>query len=347
MQTDIHFYGTYTIARLAGFEAEDARVIATAAQFVDDSTDKNSEKNDDGEMLFSIATAHHPVDAAVKSFTLPEEHRLVWIPFHFYPGGQGNTFEEQLLCIKNGPLVNKMFDSHLALKDKPFYLHLLGIAAHVYLDTFSHYGFSGICSDLNRIHNDSIELHVQDNSIHKDIIDKANYFFRKYKSEIGEWGSKGLGHGAVATYPDRPYLSWNFKYEKGRYGNGVESGMRNNQKTYLEGLKALHKKLSRAARNKYSNPGIQRFPDGEINMILAVEGHGAKRIESWKQFLKNHFEEHIVEYSHKDWGNQKDDFDKTVSPDHISDCYRFHQAATHHRWYTLKDLMPEHGIYAV
>ena len=31
----------------------------------------------------------------------------------------------------------------------------------------------------------------------------------------GEEASGGLGHGAVATYPDRPYLVWSFDYVNG------------------------------------------------------------------------------------------------------------------------------------
>ena len=36
MQLDMHYYATYAMARAAGIEPDDARIIATSAQFVDD-----------------------------------------------------------------------------------------------------------------------------------------------------------------------------------------------------------------------------------------------------------------------------------------------------------------------
>ncbi len=39
-----------------------------------------------------------------------------------------------------------------------FALELVGVAAHVYMDTFSHYGFSGISSSLNSVDGDTCEL---------------------------------------------------------------------------------------------------------------------------------------------------------------------------------------------
>lgn len=36
MQLDMHFYGTYAMARAAGLNVKTCTTIATAAQFVDD-----------------------------------------------------------------------------------------------------------------------------------------------------------------------------------------------------------------------------------------------------------------------------------------------------------------------
>lgn len=361
MQIDIHFYGTYAIARLAGFDEKDAVVIATAAQFVDDSTDDNSEKNDEREMLFSISTAHHPKQAATRSWTHPEGHRLVWVPFHFYPGGRGKNLEEKLLCVKDSPIVRQMVKNHIEMHKKAFYLHLLGIMSHVYIDTFAHYGFSGFCSDLNKIDGDSIELDVKTPKIENYISDKAEKFFAKYKNEAklfwqkirdagmsagAEGLSDGLGHGAVATYPDRPYLKYKFKYEHGRYGNGTDSGCRNNPETFLEGLKKLHAHLTEAAKRKYANSSPKEFPEDEIKTILQMESEKEGRVKAWQKFIKETIGDTNAEsYQGEDWAKQKDNFDKLKPPNNIGDAYRFHQAAAYHRWYTLKDLLPEHEIY--
>ena len=164
MQKDMHYYGTYAIARVAGLKPKDARIVAYSAQFVDDSTHLHSEIHDDGGMLYGIATAHHCAQSGKKHLLhkIKEvithrkigniDQRRVWVPFHFYPGNQGSTFSEKLICRKNSDLVNKMFDNHIEQTKKiPYILQLIGIASHVYMDTFSHYGFSGKSSRNNKV----------------------------------------------------------------------------------------------------------------------------------------------------------------------------------------------------
>ena len=63
MQKDMHYYGTYAIARVAGLKPKDAQVIAYSAQFVDDSTMTDSQMHEDGGLLYGVATAHHPKQA--------------------------------------------------------------------------------------------------------------------------------------------------------------------------------------------------------------------------------------------------------------------------------------------
>ncbi len=353
MQIDIHFYGTYAIARLAGFEKSDAETIATSAQFVDDATEKNSKKNKQEEMLFGICTAHHGKGAVATSTFNPENHRLVWVPFHFYPAGTGETLHEKLLCLKDSKIVNQMFGNHIEMHEKGFYLHLLGIAAHAYIDTFAHYGFSGICSELNEIESGSIDLKVTNPEIHKYIEEKSKKFWETFKGEIvgaiAEKASGGLGHGAVATFPDRPFLSWSFQYSKPRHGQGIESGERNNKETYLEGLTKLYDHFVCAAKKKYASPPIKPFPQDAIKNVLAIEAKKEGRINKWKEFINKHCDadDQPADFHGDAWAKQIDDFENTMAPNHIGDCYRFHQAAAYHRWYTLKDLLPEHEIYVV
>lgn len=350
MQIDMHFYATYACARLAGFEKKEANIIATAAEFVDDAHYDNSGKNANNEMMFAICTAHHLKNIPRVSFENMEEHRLVWVPFHFYPGGKGKTLDEKLLCIKDSDIVQQMFSNHLNMKDKSFYLQLLGIASHVYLDTFSHYGFSGICSNLNHIKGSSLESEIEDDKIKGYVEAKDKRFLKKFIEEMlsvgAEIASQGLGHGAVATYPDRPYMKWRFEYSQGRYGNGKDSGRRNNTDTFLEGLQKLHKLLQSAAKSKYATPKTHEFPEDKIKEILGLEAEKKDRSEAWIQFIKQTFNEETPTYYGADWNNEKDNFDDT-KPGTVGDCYRFHQAAAYHRWYTLKDLLPEHEIYVV
>ena len=84
MQEDMHYYGTYALARAAGLDVKYARVIAYAAQYVDDSTTNDSEVHEDGGMFETTATAHTNAEAALNSATDHLEQRKVWVPFHFF-----------------------------------------------------------------------------------------------------------------------------------------------------------------------------------------------------------------------------------------------------------------------
>lgn len=384
MQIDMHFHATHAVALLAGLSEEDALIVATAAEFVDDADYKNSGKNKNREMLFAICAGHHPAGAATVSLFHPEGHRLVWVPFHFLPGGEGNTLEEKLLCVKNSKIANQMFEHHTEQTSKNFYWHLVGIASHVYLDTFSHYGFNGIVSELNRVVQKSIDLKVHDTKMREYILKKAKEFSRKYGAEIsnnklgsgfcakclkvlvypitinlwnryvlpivGETGSNGLGHGAVATFPDRPYLVWSFRYEQPRgKNNSAESGERNNPKTFLEGLENLHGHLAKAANRKYPETAKPRDffqVKEEMANIISREATGEDRCNLWKEFIRKHFGIES-EYRGDDWNKEKDEFENKHPSEDVGHCYKFHQAAAIHRWYVMKDLLPEHGIYCL
>lgn len=346
MQIDMHFHATHAIALLAGLSKEDALIVATAAEFVDNATENNSEETANREILFAISTAHHLAESVLNSWTHKQKHRLVWVPFHFLPGGEGNTLEEKLLCVKNSDIAKEMFEHHIKQSDKEFYYHLLGIASHVYLDTFSHYGFSGIASKLNEIAGKSIKFEVKDEKIKNHIVEKAMKFAAKYGNEALEFGSKGLGHGAVATYPDRPYLTWEFEYEHSRgKNNRTKFGPRPNPETFFEGLKELHHYLSQATSNTSGTRSFSQVED-EIRGILATEGKKQERCDLWIKFIKKHFNEESI-YPGDDWNKEKDEFENSDPSKGVGECYRFHQAAAIHRWYVMKDLLPKHKIYCL
>lgn len=183
MQIDMHFYGTYALARASGIPPRDAKAIAYAAQYVDDSTSQDSERHDDGGLLYGIATAHHDWQCVINRKVHPDEQRRVWVPFHFIPGGAGDSFEERLLCIKDSPIAQKMIEHHIgvASNGSPFGLHLLGIAAHVYMDTFSHYGFSGVGSKYNSVKEETIKtIGVKDKNMEEYLINKFGKFIKDY-----------------------------------------------------------------------------------------------------------------------------------------------------------------------
>lgn len=93
MQRDMHYSGTYAMARATGIKRDASKVIAATAQFVDDNAEKNSVKFRDG--------ARHAVNR--KNIDLKDQ-RKIWVPFHFLPGNHGGAYTERLACRKDSDI---------------------------------------------------------------------------------------------------------------------------------------------------------------------------------------------------------------------------------------------------
>lgn len=252
-----------------------------------------------------------------------------------------------------------MFDEHIgkaiqAENKCPFGLHLLGIAAHAYMDTFSHYGFSGFSSEYNKIVNTSIKaektyeyekLHTRiDKILNNDIL--GHYLIDFVKSDFAESGESALGHGAVMSLPDMPFLEWEFDFELPRPGNGAHS-YRNNVEHFAKATKALYSKFVEFAKTKYDG-SIQAIPydsfADDVLKVLKTVGRKPDRIKAW--YYHGLLPEDSSEYCPEKWANEVSKFEtlKTSKFGLNLDCYKFHQAATYHRYYVLKDLLPRYGI---
>lgn len=366
MQVDMHFYGTYALARMAGLSTKDAHTIAYSAQFVDDSLKSDSAPHEDGGLLYGIATAHHNSATIINRVVDPEEQRRVWIPFHFIPGAIGDTLSQKLTCTKNSTVVNTLVDEHISkAKNSDYGLHLMGIACHVYADTFSHYGFSGVSSRENKIVQNSVRCEVANPKMKKLIEGSFSSFINKYlpESVLSNWREFALGtsqelvgylgHAGVGNYPDMPYLKWEYQYEKS--GKKVQ---RENIVDFEEACKALYKKLVMFGKSHYKNHQIKSdIEDPEIfnyiREILCLELDREGRIEAWKRaILKGKLysidsnEIDFLNYDCELWEGQKQIFTKgPSSADGVHlDVYKFHQAAAYHRYYVIKDLLPRFGL---
>ena len=371
MHIDFHFYGTYAMARAAGINPETATVVATAAQFVDDNAASDNVRFQDGARIDKEATAHHLLDTE----NLDEhDQRRVWVPFHFFPGNVGESYTERLKCRMDSALVQEMCDHHLELHSSVFAKEILGIAAHVYADTFSHYGFSGVSSRGNKVDNSSFRFHkeVDDDAedLNAEIRNSTNEdkdrFFGKWgphgrlianiKSWTAEVASGALGHGSVAKFPDLPFLVWSFEYERPDAEINGTLSKRRNPITYLTACRKLHDMFRKFAEYREDvNAGDGRdFDDIEesVREILNTQADKAGRIKAWKdaalsgQLFGNGNGEDIPDYQGKQWNESWARLDRS------EDCgcafelpvWRFYQAASLHRTYVLRDLLPKHGL---
>jgi len=342
MQYDMHYYGTYTLAATAGFSNEEAEIIACSAQFVDDNSFHDWIIAHDGGGIQGIPTAHHPLESGIR-MAMPHsghnECRLIWVPFHFLPSGAGSSFEERMITLPNSRIAKDMMVHFSSNTESPIALYSLGIASHVFMDTFAHYGFSGIQSDRNSIKSDTLKIDTgHSQSIREYIEEKAVQFSSIFGSEAK------LGHGAVFTYPDRGYLKYSFQYENG------EISERDNTKTYLYGASELYKHFVKACANK----PIFKWNEIEqgIKDILQKEATAEERVGFWLDSIENGVFKGVQlpkKYEPDTW-NQKLQFsiNKKVHSDFLLEqpCL-FLKAAHRHRSYVLEDLLPKNGISLV
>jgi len=211
MDIDFHFGTIYVLARWAGFNNENARIIATSSQFVDDNI---------SEEISTLPTAKKFNKAGIlirysghklwENILNDEGNEQVWIPYHFLPGLQGTTEEEKLVCKKNSLLAKSLATklSQITMDDHN-YAFKLGIGLHVYADTWAHQEFSGIVTVKNMV------VGLAYKQFGEGIVND----FLEVATSVGFDMSAPLGHAAAIHWPDRPYAEWrsDTKFENGRY----------------------------------------------------------------------------------------------------------------------------------
>lgn len=172
MNQDFHYNATYFAAKLAGYTAEEALTIASAAQFVDDCIPEVMPQNGYVNQIPTCEDASKLFDHFVgpAPYKIPDimARRRIWSYFHFLPGNFDNrvkyegmqtktaasgekwSFEYagaeafKLMSLPRSEMAKKMIDD---LIDKvprvsnP--LELIGLRMHVLADTWAHSYFSG------------------------------------------------------------------------------------------------------------------------------------------------------------------------------------------------------------
>jgi len=374
MDIDMHYYGTYALARAAGIRADAAHTIATAAQFVDDSTLTETIVHPDGARFRGEPTAHHPTE--LLPINNLDDQQNVWVPFHFLPGGAGTSQSQRLVCTKDSAVAREMIAHHLDVAGNPacsYALTLMGVTAHVYADTFAHYGFSGGSSRVNRIDATTLEA-LNGDPLSNPSIDA---FFTKFGRQggllanfragissfvggqlSGVAGEGALGHGAAATFPDQPYLEWRYTYELPQIA-GRSAVERQNVTDFEEAAAALYRMFREfvSRRTIFADDASQvdfQHIQGTIKELVRVALPSDRRIAAWQRAMSDgkltrSGSETIPAYSHRDWRNQTANLKNLERPELASavPAYQFHQAAAVHRYYVLRDLLPHHGVYVI
>jgi len=356
MQQDMHFYGTYAVARSAGLAPQVALTVANAAQFVDDAEINYPLELADQTTITPVCTAHAMCD--FHNF-LASDVKRVWLPFHFLPGLVGQNIEERLIC-RPGRVGNSSVDALVSFvtsnRKELFGPHLLGIASHIIEDTYSHFGFAGAVTDYNAVVQDSIDTsEIKDTSIAKHVTNKLFRQFDRMKGAAGELARSG--HGAVSELPDRPYLKWSFKYQASLASHprveGTLTAEHDNTALYLEAAERLYYIYTEWGQNNihvatplnarpYSN--IKE----RIRSILSFEGEKMDRCEKWLEAIREGYlfdvqagEVDELVYDKESWSPVG--LAELDSPEE-TDAYKYIQAARTYRDHMLETVLPGLGL---
>ena len=185
MDIEFHYYMTYLIARRAEFKKNDAFPIAYSSQYTDDNQETyRIVDNDSGKAYLNYLSQ-------TEDITKPQEDRLNVYPlFHFCPAAKEEAFVRSpmrrdghlslLTTIPGNGNARRILKESLNSRS----LHRVGIATHMYADSFCHKDFTGWKDDFN---------------------------YTKLGGFLGAiWSSVGpaIGHALAMHNPDIPSLIW-------------------------------------------------------------------------------------------------------------------------------------------
>jgi len=249
MEIDFHFGTTYVLSRMAGFTPDQANIIAYSSQYVDDAGTyfaSQALKIFEWHAIFFenyaifeyIDSSHSMYDPGM--WKELDQHK-VWIPFHFIPGGFGDQFIKQAVCIKawdieaqwTNPIAKDMVDEVINnAGNYSWGLHRLGITMHVLADTFAHQNFAGIkCVDVNDVSDIKISS-PQGYPVPGTVIRNL----------------PPLGHARAEHLPDLPFAVWNYANSEGK------RVIRDNPHDFTSAIDIMYKVLS-TYKQKYFGPG--------------------------------------------------------------------------------------------
>lgn len=359
MQIDFHHTVTYVTARGAGFEHPEAEKIAYCAQYIDDAVETGTVRFQNQALYARQCSAHKMAD--YRNMESLANHR-VWLPFHFLPGNDGKAagdnpnqkFVEKVICRKDSPVARDMIAACIRDREKPFALHRLGITMHVYADTWAHRDFAGINDEINDI-SDLEETGGEGLEPEKML---SRFFGKLFDSAASKLVGDvlPLGHGAALTFPDMPYLQWQYKDRNGTLKQ------RNNTADFLEAADHLCMAMQkfRAGDAGAEVPGLDVGYKTTIEKLFQTlrDEEGEDRHKGWLRAIQGGdfpFGPETLTYDHNgksSWKHKALGTSKPISEYPWnkaflqSDWKHFHDALLDHRFTLLHDILPRYGICA-
>ncbi len=353
MQIDFHHTTTYIVARDAGFNHQDAEIIAYASQYVDDATLAGPIHFDNGAAYNRINSAHNMID-------LRNENEIanhnVWIPFHFLPGN-GNmqadqnplgSFINKIICTPDSPVAQEMLSDTILEQHRNYGLHRLGISLHVYADTWAHQGFAGVQHLINEVE------HAQETDNYGIFTPLVGQLLRNLLDDT----IPPLGHARAQIFPDMPFLNWQYKNGSG------DLITRNNPVDFLA---ACDKMCFWMRRYLLKNPhadvtGLSNETRKQIKQMFSqtLFERGEDRHQTWLAAIRTGFFTQFSSLSIKDYatrgaqswkyaalGSSEDQAEYHYQTTFLTSNWKlFHDALQAHRFNVIYNILPKYGICA-
>lgn len=196
-----------------GFSPEDAQIIAYASQFVDDAVDHKKMKVNghleilstrfSGKTFNPVCSAHRGLQF-LKGLKIDVQNKI-YIPFHFLPDLESIKSKSDSHLVKaNGKLAKKLVMlaqtelSKSTGEERIMNLIRLGIALHVYSDTWAHQNFSG---RHNPTENDIDNI---------EVFKKGKWEKISLIRQIEYNTLPDIGHAEASSFPDQSHLKWRY-----------------------------------------------------------------------------------------------------------------------------------------
>ena len=167
MDINYHYFAVKTLALFAGFPAEDAQLLASYSQFVDDYDlffNLHLEDVPDyarflavkmlDEWVFNPVTTGFRRAIDISLYGIERNQRNILVPFHLIPGRsleQGvqdrSEWRTNAVTLGDGSLMDRLLaearDAYIPDNADKYDLMRIGMLLHTFADTYAHQGFSG------------------------------------------------------------------------------------------------------------------------------------------------------------------------------------------------------------
>lgn len=310
MNIEYHYHITFIIALRAGFKRDDAYRIAYSSQYTDDND--TSYKINEGQR-----DAYENYISQTMDITKPQEERLRVYPiFHFMPGTPDEIWnyspdrKDGKLHLLNTIPNNQNAVALLNDALKSGNLYRIGIATHMFADTFAHQNFVGFKDEFNAMEGFLEEL------------------------------LPNIGHADAKHEPDIPNLLWKDTRLTSK------NLARKNKDIFLSSTERIFDLYADFLKTPNST-AVKKSLLVDIGSAIGKEMKAdsnklrSQRHKSYRDLLKDSF----TEYDEDDWFDKAVRYEEDSTTKDIPDVktlYFWNDSYKNSDWYLFQEAVKEH-----